>query len=66
MNKYIVIYHATAEAVAGMQSATPEEMAEGMKPWMTWAEACGDGLIDMGTPPWRRTQAVFFGKLGER
>ena len=50
MNKYIVIYHANAEALAGMQSATPEEMAEGMKPWMTWAEACGDGLVDMGTP----------------
>ena len=50
MNKYIVIYHADAEALAGMQDATPEEMAEGMKPWMTWAENCGDGLIDMGTP----------------
>ena len=50
MNKYIVIYHANAEALAGMQSATPEEMGEGMKPWMTWAEACGDGLVDMGTP----------------
>jgi hypothetical protein len=50
MNKYIVIYHATAEAVAGMQDATPEQLAEGMKPWMVWAEQCGEGLVDMGTP----------------
>jgi hypothetical protein len=50
MNKYIVIYHADAAALAGMQDATPEQMAEGMKPWMTWAENCGDGLLDMGTP----------------
>ena len=22
----------------------------GMEPWMAWAERCGDGLVDMGTP----------------
>ena len=32
------------------KSATPEEMQEGMKPWMAWAEKCGDRLVDMGTP----------------
>jgi hypothetical protein len=25
-------------------------MAEGMKPWMAWAEGCGDSLVDLGTP----------------
>ncbi len=25
-------------------------MAEGMKPWMAWAERCGDRLVDLGTP----------------
>ena len=50
MNKYIVIYHATAEFMSAMAGMTPEQMAEGMKPWGVWAEACGDGLIDMGTP----------------
>ena len=29
---------------------TPEEMQEGMKPWMAWAEKCGDGLVDLGAP----------------
>jgi len=33
-----------------MSDASPEDMAEGMKPWMAWAEKCGDGLVDMGTP----------------
>jgi hypothetical protein len=34
MSKYIVIYHADAAAMAGMQDMSPEQMAEGMKPWM--------------------------------
>jgi hypothetical protein len=50
MNKYIVIYHAPAEAMEMMADATPEEKAEGMKPWMVWAQKCGDQLIDLGTP----------------
>jgi hypothetical protein len=50
MTKYIVIYHADAATMAGMQDMSPEQMAEGMKPWMAWAEACGDGLVDMGSP----------------
>ncbi len=50
MKKFIVIYHAPAEAMEGMANATPEEMAEGMKPWMEWAARCGSQLVDMGTP----------------
>ena len=50
MKKYIVIYHAPAAALEQMQDATPEQMAEGMKPWMAWAERSGDGLVDLGTP----------------
>ncbi|UTW61963.1 hypothetical protein KFE98_18420 [bacterium SCSIO 12741] len=50
MNKYIVIYHAPAEAMEMMADATPEQKAEGMKPWMAWAEKCGDQLIDLGSP----------------
>lgn len=46
MNKYIVIYHAPLSAVEQMADATPEDM----KPWMEWAERCGEGLVDMGTP----------------
>ena len=50
MKKFIVIYHAPAEAMQGMADATPEQREEGMKPWMAWAEKCGDRLVDMGTP----------------
>ena len=31
-------------------NATPEEMEEGMKPWMEWAGRCGDSLVDLGSP----------------
>ena len=50
MTKYVVIYHASESALEQMNSATPEQMAEGMKPWMAWVERCGDGLVDLGTP----------------
>lgn len=50
MKKFVVIYHASQEAMAKMGESTPEEMKEGMKPWMEWAERCGDGLVDLGAP----------------
>ena len=50
MKKFIVIYHAPAEAMAQMANVTPEEMQEGMKHQMDWAAKCGDQLVDMGTP----------------
>ena len=50
MAKFIVIYHAPAEAMEQMATATPEQKAEGMKPWMAWAEKCGSKLIDLGSP----------------
>lgn len=50
MKKFIVIYHATPEALAEMSKKTPEEFQEGMKPWFAWKEKLGDQLIDLGTP----------------
>ena len=50
MKRYLVLYHAPAAAVAKMQDATPEQMQEGMKPWMDWAARCGTHLVDLGTP----------------
>ena len=38
MPKFIVIYHATESVPEQMSKATPKQMAEGMKPWMAWAE----------------------------
>jgi hypothetical protein len=50
MKKFIVLYHSPEGAAEKMANASPEEMQEGMKPWMDWAERCGDGLVDMGAP----------------
>ena len=50
MKKYIVIYHAPAEAMQPNENASEEDMKKGMEQWMVWAEKCGDGLVDMGTP----------------
>ncbi len=50
MTKYLVIYHAPKTAMDKMKDATPEQMKAGMEPWMAWAERCGDGLVDMGSP----------------
>jgi len=48
MKKFMVIYHAPAEAVAQMESATPEQKAEGMKPWLAWKDSVGNKLVDFG------------------
>ena len=50
MKKFIVTYHATASVREKMNEASPEERKKGMEPWMAWAEKCGEGLVDMGTP----------------
>jgi hypothetical protein len=50
MKKFMVIYHAPAEAVAQMASASPEQKAEGMKPWLAWKDSVGDKLVDFGAP----------------
>ena len=50
MKKFIVTYQAPIDATWKTQESTPEEMEEGMKAWMTWAEKCGNKLVDMGSP----------------
>lgn len=47
MQKYLVLYHASAEAMQGMMSSTPEDMQAVMGAWKAWAERCGDGLVEM-------------------
>ena len=54
MKKFIVTYHVPAavqkQLDKQMAKATPEQAAEGMKGWMTWAKKCGKHLVDMGSP----------------
>ena len=50
MNKFIVIYHASASAQEQMASASPEEVKKGMEPWMAWAKRCGSDITKGGAP----------------
>ncbi|MEA3461695.1 MAG: hypothetical protein U9R49_07440 [Bacteroidota bacterium] len=50
MKKFIVTYNAPIDAAWKTAESTPEEMEEGMKAWMAWAQKCGDKLVDFGTP----------------
>ena len=50
MKNFVVIYHAPASFMEQAQSASPEEMQEGMKAWHEWAAKCGEALVDFGAP----------------
>ncbi|NND31242.1 MAG: hypothetical protein HKN76_01535 [Saprospiraceae bacterium] len=50
MKKFIVIYHAPVTAMQQMADVSQEDQAKGMEAWMTWAQKCGDKLVDMGNP----------------
>lgn len=51
MKKFIVTYIAPPQAaMEKMMNATPEEKAEGMKPWMAWMQKAGPALADGGAP----------------
>jgi hypothetical protein len=50
MSKFVVIYHADADAVAATQNMDPEEMQKGMNAWFEWGNGIGDALVDFGTP----------------
>jgi hypothetical protein len=50
MKKFIVIYHASTDAMEQMKESSPEDSKKGMEAWMVWAKKCGSGLVDLGTP----------------
>jgi len=50
MKKFLVTYHAPADAAAQMATATPEQQAEGMKMWTDWFAKVGSHVVDMGAP----------------
>ena len=50
MKKFVAIYYAPAEAMKAMENITPEQAAEGMKPWMAWKERVGNAMVDFGAP----------------
>ena len=50
MTKFLLLYTAPAATREKMQNATPEEMKEGMQPWMDWFGRVGANLVDKGMP----------------
>ncbi|MCT4638829.1 MAG: hypothetical protein N4A72_14100 [Bacteroidales bacterium] len=50
MKRFVIIYHASADAMQKMSETTPEQKEEGMKPWYAWRDLLGDKLIDFGAP----------------
>lgn len=50
MPKYLVLYRSSTTPEEQMSSATPEQMQEGMAPWMKWFEKTGPALTDFGSP----------------
>ena len=47
MQKYLVLYHASAAAMQAMMDSKPEDMKAVMESWQAWALRCGEGLVDM-------------------
>ena len=50
MKKFMVIYHAPADAFANMPEMTPEQVEAGMKLWNDWRESAGAAVVDFGSP----------------
>lgn len=50
MTRFVVLAFAPMSALEKMKDMIPEQTAQGMKLWMEWAERCGDGLVDLGSP----------------
>lgn len=50
MKKFMVLSHATPEALVKMSGKGPEEMQGTMKLWLAWKEKYGAQVIDMGAP----------------
>ena len=50
MGKYVALYYSTPAHMEAMKTASPEDMQEGIKSWMSWSQKCGDGIVDFGAP----------------
>lgn len=50
MKKFLVLYKVSADAGKQTAAMTPEQQAAGMNAWMTWAQQCGEKLVDLGQP----------------
>ena len=47
MQKYLVLYYASAEAMQAMMNSAPQDMQAVMGAWKAWADRSGDALVEM-------------------
>ena len=50
MAKFMLLYRSTSDPMEMMANATPEQMQEGMKPWLDWFGKLGSAVVDGGNP----------------
>lgn len=50
MTKFIVLYKMPKTSNWNPEDNDPEAMQAEQAKWMAWAEKCGEGLVDMGSP----------------
>ncbi len=50
MKKFIVLYHAPAEALLQSAKQTPEEREAGMQKWFDWKAKHNGAIVDFGAP----------------
>ncbi len=50
MKKYIVIYFASSESDAKMETMSPEDQAKMIEPWMAWNSKFEKNISDLGAP----------------
>lgn len=63
MKKFMVIYHMPADVTWNPEDHSPEEMKKGQEQWMAWADRCGEGLVDMGSPLMHGQKLSASGKM---
>lgn len=50
MKKFLVLYHATQEAMEFMKTESEEDQAKEMEKWVSWINKNAENLVDEGNP----------------
>jgi hypothetical protein len=50
MKKFVVLYKSSVPAAQQMAATPPEQMKAGMALCMSWAQAAGKAVVDLGAP----------------
>ena len=50
MTEFLILYHAPASLKDKHKDMSQDDMSKMMQAWMSWAESCGENLVEMGAP----------------